>query len=154
MTGPGLRTALPELLRQYRVFVAVAVALVAGLGVLAATPIGRAEILRSVTRQPEPFVALHFADPPVRVTGSQLTVDFVVEQHDGGPAPYLYRIAVRDPEGTVLAAAEGTAEPAPGAPAHITRSLTLPRGAAWERVEVTLPGRTESLYVRDPGSAS
>ena len=85
----------PALLRQYRVLLTVLALVVVGIAGLAATPGGRAEIARSVTREPEPFVVMYFADPPVRTAGQQVSVGFVVEQHEGTADAYPYRIVVR-----------------------------------------------------------
>ena len=45
---------------------------------------------------------------------------------------------------------DGTAEPAPDAPAQVSRDVTLPAGPTWATIDVTLPGRPESLYFRNP----
>lgn len=144
------QSTVPALLRQYRVLLAILALVVIGIAGLAVTPGGRAEIARSVTREPEPFVAMYFADPPVRATGLQISVGFVVEQHEGAAAPYPYRIVVRGGSGAELATIDGTAEPTPDAPAQVRRDVTLPAGSTWATVDVTLPGRSESLYMRNP----
>lgn len=153
MTHRSARSTVPALLGQYRVLLTILALVVAGVAVLAATPQGRAEIAGSVTREPEPFVAMYFADQPVRVRGPQLSVEFVVEQHEGGPTSYPYRIEVRDPSGAALVQLDGTAEPTPDAPARVSRDVALPAGSTWTIVDVTLPGRRESLNLRNPEPA-
>jgi hypothetical protein len=147
------QTTIPALLRQYRVLLAVLALLVLGIAGLAATPGGRAEIVRSVTRESEPFVAMYFADPPVRTAGQQISVGFVVEQHEVAAEPYPYLIVVRSGSGAELASVEGTADPTPDRPAQVSRDVALPVGSTWATIDVTLSGRSESLYVRNPAPA-
>lgn len=155
-TETGARTddvsRTDTVLLRYRMWLGVVVALVAGLGVLVAVPGGREQLALSLTRRPDPYVALAFGDRPVVQTGRRLAVAFTVTAHTPDVTTLPYRVDATDAAGAPIASVTGTAVVTPERPRDEHAELSLAPGTSWGRVDVRLVGRTEAIHVRSGGT--
>jgi hypothetical protein len=128
-----------------------------GLAVLV-VPGFRDQVELSVSRQPQPFVELYFAQPAPHLPqvvcarhGDSARVRFALTSHLQRAQAVDYRVAVAPSlRGARTQREQGTVRVVPGESRDVTTSFTLRRGTGYT-VSVRLPGLDQQLQARCPG---
>ena len=129
---------------------------VSGLAVLT-VPGFRDQVELSVSRQPQPFVELYFAQPDPRDaqvvcarSGGSVRVRFVLTSHLVREEAIDYRVSVLPESATRAQREKGSVPVAPGASREVRTSFTVPSGQAYT-VSVRLPALDQRLRAHCTG---
>lgn len=140
-----------------RSLLGVGVLAVVALIVVGVSPRVRHQLALSFTRQPDTYTELYFAgSPPVSSTNvadqPQVTVNFVVANHENGAIRYLYLVRVLDPAGRPVAQRTDSISVANGEERFNQVALTLPAWSKWSIVDVHLIDRPEAIHYTAPNA--
>lgn len=131
----------------------VLVAVVAVVAATAASPGLRRELRASFTRLPSEFTEVYFASAPWRDgAGGLIRVPVSIVHHGAAPESLTVRASVTRDDARQVATAAVAARP--GAVTTATLAVPAPgeRGAADYLIEVSLPGRPQTLHYRLAGA--